>query len=527
MKNIASVFATVFFIILFQNLYGQSNNVASPYFNIVNYGAKGDSSTNCTEAIQSAIDACSESGGGTVTVPSGVYLTGLITLKENVCLNLNPGSELRAIPGLDHFPVIEPNIPSNFNPFFRWALIYAEGANNICIKGQGTINGQGQAEEFERISPERPERYQNRPSILRIVDCKEVQIKDVKITNSAFWTLHLMGSQDILVHGISIYSRTANYNNDGIDIDGCKNVRISDCYITSGDDAISIKATGNRPVRNVMINNCLLTSNTNGVRVGAENYGGFEDIKFSNCHIFESGNGITFQNIDGNPMKRISFRDISMHEVATPIYIVTGNYSYPTGIPENEKPVPHKETPASIEDVIFDNITGTRIGYFKGIGVDHATRKRAYRTAVIVSGHPDAPLKRFTMSNVNFQFTGGGTRQDSRELLPEVNKVPNPRYESTPVYGIMARYIKNLRLSNVNLTYEENDVRGAVSIENSENAILNNVNAKSNGVLPVIMYYQTPQIQLNNCTETIKNKKIKDITKKNGKIKKREYSFFK
>jgi hypothetical protein len=526
MKYIKSILTVIFASLAIQYSLGQSDNYSSQ-FNVLNYGAKGDSSTNCTLAIQSAIDACSESGGGTVIVPSGVYLTGMIILKDNVCLNLETGSELRAIPDLKYFPATEPGIPSNFNPFFRWSMIYAENAKNICIKGQGTINGQGQADAFERISPKRPERYQNRPSILRIVNCKGVQVEGVKLINSAFWTFHLMGSKDIVVHGISIYTRTANYNNDGIDIDGCEDVRVSDCYITSADDAISIKATGDRSVRNVLIDNCLLTSNTNGVRVGAENYAGFEDIKFSNCHIFKSGNGIAFQNIDGYPMERIAFRDVSMHEVAMPIYIVTGNYSYPTGIPEDEKPVPHKDTPAPIKDVVFDNITGTRIGYFRGIGVDHAERERSYRSSVIVSGHPKAPLKRISFSNIRLQYTGGGTRSDSKVRLPDVNEHPNPRYEATPVYGIMARYTSGLRLSNVDLTYEDTDVRGAVSIENSTNAILNNVNVKSENLLPVIRYYNSPRLRVNNCTEIIEDKEIQEISSENGNLKAQELSWFK
>ena len=106
-------------------------------------------------------------------------------------------------------------------------VIYAEDAKNIGITGQGTINGQGQAEVFKITNPEAPWRYQNRPTLLRIVNCDGVRLENVQIVNSAFWTIHLMASRDIVVHGISLNSRTANHNNDGIDVDGCEDVRIS------------------------------------------------------------------------------------------------------------------------------------------------------------------------------------------------------------------------------------------------------------------------------------------------------------
>ncbi len=489
---------------LFFLLFTSSTCVAfsqnSTYYNISDYGAIGDSTTNNTKAIQKAIDLCSKEGGGTIIVPPGIYMAGTLFLKDNVILHLNPGSELRAIPELSAFPVSVPKTSSNFNIFFRRAFIYAENVKNIGITGQGTINGQGHADAFKQTTWKKPDRYQNRPGLIRFVNCNNIDIENITLTNSAFWTLHLMVSKDIVIQGISLISRTANYNNDGIDVDGCENVRISDCYINSVDDAISIKGTGSFPTKKVLINNCLLSSHCNAIRIGAENFAGFEDIKFSDCHIFNSSNGITFQNIDGFKMKRISFQGISMEEVGIPIYVTTGRKTYPIGVPEEDYPCQPGETAASIEDLRFDNITGYNIGYYKGVGTGGDTLTRTYRNAIILSGHEDAPLIRCSMSNINFHFNGGGTLEDNNVILPEVNHVPNPSFESTPAYGIITRNTKNLTMTNINLTYEEKDKRSAIIIENGINTILKGVSVQSDSVLPAIKWFGTNKPYVNNCS---------------------------
>ena len=502
--------------------FSQSNS----FYNIIDYGAVGDSTTNNTKAIQSTIDRCSKEGGGTVVVPAGTYITGMLLLKDNVILNLNSGSELRAIPDLDAFPITVPDIPSNFNIFFRRAFIYAENVKNIGITGQGTLNGQGQADAFKQTTWKKPDRYQNRPGLIRFVNCNNIDIENVKLINSAFWTLHLMASSDIVVHGISLFSRTANFNNDGIDVDGCENVRISDCYINSQDDAISIKATGNNAAKRIMINNCILSSHCNAVRIGAENFAGFEDIHFPNCHIFNSSNGITFQNIDGFKMKRISFQGITMNEVGIPIYVITGRKTYPIGIPEEEYPCQPGKYPASIEDLKFDNITGNEIGYYQGAGTGGDTVTRIYRNAIILSGHKDAPLVRCSMSNIHFHFNGGGNIEDDKVILPEINNSPNPSFEATPAYGIITRNTKNLSLININLSYEVEDKRSAIIIENGTNTILKDINVQSNGTLPAIKWYNSSKPYVNNCSEIVQNNHIKSISKNASNIKKLNKSIF-
>ena len=522
MKNFIKKTISFLLVVSPSVLYSQSNC----HYNVSDYGAKGDSTTDNTIMIQSTINICSENGGGTVFIPQGVYMTGTLFIKDNTVLFLSPGSELRAIPELNSFPLSIPKTPSNFNIFFHHALIYAENVNNIGIKGQGIINGQGYAEAFKQTTWKKPDRYQNRPGLVRLVNCNNIRIENIELINSAFWTLHLMASSDIVIHGITLNSRTSNYNNDGIDVDGCENVRISDCYINSVDDAISIKATGERPAKRVIINNCILSSHCNAIRVGAENFAGFEDIHFSNCHIFNSKLGITFQNIDGFKMKRISFQGITMNEIGIPIYIITGRKTYPIGVPEEEYPCQPGKFPASIEDLKFDNIYGNNIGYYKGVGTGGDSTTTNSRTAIILSGHKDALLKRCSMNNINFHFNGGGTLEDNDVILPDISNIPNPSFKSTPVYGLITRYTENLSLANINFTYEEPDKRSAMIIEKGINTSIKNINVQTDESNPVIKWHGGTKPYISDCSVSITNNKIESINGNAAKIEESNNSIF-
>ncbi len=523
MKDLIFAFSILFLIVS----SGWSEDRVQNHFNITAYGAVGDSLTNNTTAIQSAIDDCQKQGGGVVLVPSGVFMTGTIFLRDRVCLDLSPGSELRAIPDISVFPDTEPEIPGNGNIFFRHALIYAENANDIGIRGQGTINGQGHAEAFKQKTRNAPQKFQHRPGVIRFVNCKGIRMENVRLMDSGFWTVHLMASRDIVIHGISLYSRTANYNNDGIDVDGCEDVRISDCYINSLDDAISIKATGFFPVARITITNCILSSHCSAVRIGAENFAGFEDVHFSNIHIYDSRYGITFQNLDGFPMKRMSFRGISMNKVANPIHVVTGRKSYPLGVPEEEYPCQPRSTPASIEDLVFDHITGSNIGYYKGAKIGNDTTEMIRQNAIILSGHPDAFLKRCIMSNIYFRFIGGGKSEDNEKQLPDVNALSNPyAILSTPVFGIIARNTENLRLVNVDLTCDKKDERPAIAIENSINPILRNINTESYSTLPVIQYFDSSPPCVISSVSVTDQGETKEISVETKTLTKRTTSFF-
>ena len=244
-------------------------------FNIMDLGAKPDGITLCTNLIQKAVDDCSASGGGTVTIPPGVFLTGTILLKNNVILHLENGAVLLGSAKIEDYE------PGN--------LIRALEAENIGITGNGVIDGQGHMFWIPTGKKTfRPGIYtfaHNNPSpgiLIHLEGCKNVIIENVTLKGSESWTLHLLGCDEVLVSGIKIRNPLHGPNTDGIDIHACSNVRISDCDIYTNDDAIVLKNRHpkyyGKACENITITNCILTTISNGFKIGTESISDFRNI---------------------------------------------------------------------------------------------------------------------------------------------------------------------------------------------------------------------------------------------------------
>ncbi|MFB3828683.1 MAG: glycoside hydrolase family 28 protein, partial [Bryobacteraceae bacterium] len=199
--------------------------------NVRDHGAAGDGNRLDTMALQAAIDACARAGGGAVLLPPGRYLSGTLFLKSHVTLWLDPGATLLGSKDLNHYPVTVQKPRSYTDNYTDKSLIYAEDCENIGIAGRGTIDGQGAAFKGP---------YKVRPYMIRVINCRDVAIDGVAIKDSPMWVQHYLGCEGVAIRGITVRSRV-NRNNDGIDIDACSRVRISDCDIWSGDDAIVLK----------------------------------------------------------------------------------------------------------------------------------------------------------------------------------------------------------------------------------------------------------------------------------------------
>ena len=157
--------------------------------------------------------------------------------------------------------------------------------------------------------------YKSRPYLIRMINCRNILLRDVTIMNSPMWVQHYLKCEDVNIDGIKVDSRV-NHNNDGIDIDGCQRVRISNCDIVSGDDAIVLKSTLDIPCKNITITNCVLSSDCNAFKLGTETNGGFQNIVFSNCTIYDTPlAGITLQMVDGGTLERVSVSNITMNNV--------------------------------------------------------------------------------------------------------------------------------------------------------------------------------------------------------------------
>ena len=276
-------------------------------FNIDDFGAKGDSITLNTVAIQQAIDQCSRSGGGTVVISKGIYISGTILLKSDVTLHILKAAKLVGSSNPAHYQNIDPFIDATGQQRGK-CLVGAVGANNIAITGGGTIDGVGEQFKPGPINNLLKDSYSaddikklvaNRPFLVRLVKCTNIKIADVHLRQPAAWTLHLFQCKKASISKLNIYSH-ANQNNDGIDIDLSEDIVVNDCDIDTGDDAICFKTTSLMPCNNISVRHCRLKSEWGAIKIGTEFMGDFTNISVKKCLVYDTrGGGIKILSVDG------------------------------------------------------------------------------------------------------------------------------------------------------------------------------------------------------------------------------------
>ncbi len=292
-------------------------------YSITDFGAMGDGKTLNTAAIQAAIEACTASGGGRVTVPAGKYLSGTIQLKSNVDLHLESGAEL--ISSLD--PADLPDLMGGFEDDNRdtgWeggCFLLARHAEHVTISGSGRIDGRGREVFYEDDadggSHESPLKVRGfRPRMSFLEDVRGLIVKDVSFYDAAFWTLHMAGCRDVLIEGIRIENNERGPNNDGIDPDCCQNVIIRGCIIRCADDAIVVKTTAPMARKygdcsNILISNCVLRSHSSALKIGTETWGDIHHVTMSDCILDNCTRGIGIWSRDGGRIHDIMIHHIS------------------------------------------------------------------------------------------------------------------------------------------------------------------------------------------------------------------------
>lgn len=313
-------------------------------FNVRDYGAAGDGCSKDTLPIQRTIDACSLAGGGVVLVPPGTYLSGTLYLKDNLCLDISPGAVLLGSTeatdyNADDFcsqnRVFLPEKVSGAH------LVVGVEVKNVTIRGGGRIDGNGQA--FFSVPANHPDRFEIpgwRPGqMVFLCECENIRIEDVELFNAPYWSCFLHGCDRVFVRGVRVWNDPRTINGDGIDIDCCRQVVISDCIIESGDDCITLRGNAQplknpKPCEDVVVNNCILKTRANGVRVGVGN-GMIRQALFSNLII--GGNaldGICIQsnycsggNLTGHggvEIHDLRFENIQMPDVCSAMYVAPG-----------------------------------------------------------------------------------------------------------------------------------------------------------------------------------------------------------
>lgn len=282
---------------------------------ITDFGAVGDGKTDDAAAIQKAIDKCSQSGGGTVTVPAGkTFMCGPFALASNVDLHLEPNSCLLANPDESIYTLSA--FGKNEGEGMMW--IHGKDLVNVSITGTGRIDGNGISFMGEELSDSYELKpvttFDPRPHVLTLTNVNKLAIRDVTIANSAYWTVHLIGCNDASILGVSILNSLKVRNSDGIDIDHSRNVRIADCHIESGDDCICLK---NRrefeqygPCHDIAVANCTMESRSCAIKIGSENMDSIYNVVFTGCIIRNSNRGIGVQNRDEGTVTDVIFSNM-------------------------------------------------------------------------------------------------------------------------------------------------------------------------------------------------------------------------
>jgi polygalacturonase len=453
----------LFFIcFIFTALGAMSASVPTAY-NITQFGAKGDGKTLNTAAIQKAIDACSQKGGGTVIVPEGTWVSGTILLKNNVTLNLNEKAILLGSTNIKDYKIVD-GFKDGRGSSMGYCFIGAVDIKHAGITGPGKIDGNG------KLLLEKNGRSK-RPFLVRFVRCSNINVTDVHMQGPAAWTMHLFECNNARAENITIKSRGLS-NNDGIDIDCCDGIIIKNCDIDSGDDAICFKSTGPKPCRNIEVSDCKLNTNQGAFKIGTESFGDFENINIHNCKV-DSTKGIKLYSVDGAHLKNLTILDIEIKKTTVAVMIRLGSRL------KTFRDSDVKKQTGTLEDVNL-----------KRINVDNASQM-----AVLISGTPGNDIKNVTISDLTVHLTGGGKAEDANTILAE-NEADYPEVtmfgKIMPAYGVYIRHADQIKLENIILTTLKPDGRPAMISTDLSNGIISDIKLPSQPG-------NEPVIKLENC----------------------------
>jgi polygalacturonase len=289
---------------LAENQFLKNAPAAERVLDIRKFGAVGDSVRVNTRAIQKAVDECFRSGGGTVLIAGGVYSSGAIFLKSNVHLRIAKGAKLRAVAGIENYPVLKNTRIAGIEMDWPSAFINAIDAKNVVLEGEGTIDGSGyywwenywtKRDSLSKTIPgDLIDWYVPRPRLVLFDKVTDSRISGLKLMNSGFWTVHICYSKSVVMEGLDIFNpineegkRAAS--TDGIDIDSSRDIIVSNCTISVDDDCIAVKSGRgsdglrvNIPTENVVIENCLFKAGHGGVSMGTETAGGVRNVLVRN-----------------------------------------------------------------------------------------------------------------------------------------------------------------------------------------------------------------------------------------------------
>ncbi len=492
------IFSTLFFFSL-------SISIQASNHSVIDFGAKGDGITINTDAINSAITECSKKGG-TVSFPAGEYVTGTIYLKDNVTLLLSKGATILGSKSISDYPANNPNYNFYRRGKIKRALIYAERCKNIAIKGEGVIDGRGDLILKEDGSPVKS--YGERPHVIWMIKSTNIEVSGLRLQNSSLWMQHYLACENIYIHNIDVYNH-CNKNNDMIDINGCKDVVISDCRGDSDDDGITMKSTHEMPCENILINNCVISSHCNAIKCGTESNAGFKNIAISNCVIRPSKDsvpiygsptgtsGVSLEVVDGAKMNGVSISNIVIEGTRVPLFIRLGNRA--RGYDKNLT----NPDVGSIENIKISNI------------IAYGTNN--YTSSIV--GIPGYKIKNVTLDNIRIVYKGGGTTEQANREVPELESdYPEAvMFDKLPASGFYVRHAENVTFNNVEFSFEEPDKRPSLYLDDVQGMKVLNLKSEIDKAASPIYVRDVQDIYISNPNVDKPCKSVISVTGKKTK----------
>lgn len=436
---------------------------ASTSLDVRDFGAKGDGATKDTNAIQAAIDKASSSGGGTVVLPPGKYVSGTIHLRDNLTLQIDQGATLIFSPDDADFDLYEelpyhiaappkktesqvsfvshilpesrrrsapPAYDDTETTYFHYALLSGDGVHNVAIQGMGAIDSN------------RPHRGGPKP--IGIKNSEWISVRGITIRNAPNYNISFAGTDHIEVEGVKLTNGFA----DGVDFDGCRYVRVANCYIDAWDDAVCPKASWalgkKRATEHLVVTNCVLRTSCSNFKFGTESAGDLRDISVSNCVMLKRDKGrkplagIALESVDGANIDGVVVSNISMEDVISPIFIRLGARG--RGM---DKPVP-----GSIRNVSIQNVVARR-----------ATLPSS------ITGVNEGHVQNVTIDGLHVTAMGGVAARDPN--VPEVPaKYPEAdMFGELPALALYGHHVEGLTLRDLDVHSEQPDGRPAVVLD--------------------------------------------------------------
>ncbi|HWD89753.1 MAG TPA: glycoside hydrolase family 28 protein [Mucilaginibacter sp.] len=450
MKNIS--FALLFCLLVF----GSSAQSPKGVYNVLSFGAKGDGNTSDTKTINRAIDSAAANGGGQVYFPAGNYLSGSIRLKSNISLYLEQGATIIATDQnpAQEYDAAEQTVNITYQDYghshFHDALIWGENLHDVSILGPGMIWGKGLLHDHKGDSP-----VANKSLVL--YKCRNVIVKDVTFKHAGWFAILATEVDNLTIDNVKM-----DTNRDGMDIDCCRNVHVSNCSVNSPwDDGICLKSSFAlgfaRATENVTITNCAVSGfdegsflagtyttadsnayRTGRIKFGTESNGGFINIAISNC-TFDHCQGFALETEDGALLQDVTVSNITMRNiVSAPIFMRLG--------------------------ARMRGPQGTPVGELRRVSISNI---RVYNSnpkyGCIISGIPGHYLRDIDLNNIRIYYQGGGTAEQAAKTVPELEKnYPEPSMFGTmPSYGFYIRHVDGIKLRDIEVSYLNADLRPA------------------------------------------------------------------